>query len=113
MKQLEQMLARRSTAIENYVSYVGSGTPRFYLPLDQQLANANFAQFVVHTKSIEEREALRTRLIELFDRDFTGAARAHRPARERPAGRLPGAVPRVGRGHPPGAARIAERGRAR
>src|SRR5215470_6863137 len=56
--------------IVNYVSYVGSGNPRFYLPLDQQLTNANFAQFVILTKGFNEREALRSRLIERFDRDF-------------------------------------------
>ncbi len=28
-------------------SYVGTGSPRFYLPLDQQLPQASFAQFVV------------------------------------------------------------------
>ena len=32
--------------IDNFVSYVGSGSPRFFLPLDQQLVNANFGQFV-------------------------------------------------------------------
>jgi multidrug efflux pump len=54
----------------NYVSYVGTGSPRFYLPLDQQLPNNNFAQFVILTKGIREREALRSRLIELFEGDF-------------------------------------------
>jgi len=58
--------------IESYVSYVGQGSPRFYLPLDQQLAHANFAQFVILTKGIKEREALRARLIALFDRDYQG-----------------------------------------
>jgi len=58
--------------VERYVSYVGQGTPRFYLPLDQQLAHANFAQFVILARGIREREALRARLIALFDRDFQG-----------------------------------------
>jgi multidrug efflux pump len=58
--------------IESYVSYVGQGTPRFYLPIDQQLSHVNFAQFVILTRGIKEREALRTRLIGLFDRDFQG-----------------------------------------
>ena len=42
--------------IENFVSYVGSGSPRFFLPLDQQLFNPNFAQFVVDHDGHEERE---------------------------------------------------------
>ncbi|MET0680392.1 MAG: efflux RND transporter permease subunit, partial [Burkholderiales bacterium] len=71
VKRFEQVLAQED-GIESYVSYVGQGTPRFYLPLDQQLANANFAQFVILTKGIKEREALRARLIALFDRDFQG-----------------------------------------
>ena len=33
--------------IDNYVAYVGTGSPRFYLPLDQQLPAASFAQVVV------------------------------------------------------------------
>jgi multidrug efflux pump len=70
-KRFEQVLEREA-GIESYVSYVGQGSPRFYLPLDQQLANANFAQFVILTTGIPERERLRARLIELFDRDFQG-----------------------------------------
>ena len=71
VKRLEKLLAAEP-GIVNYVSYVGQGSPRFYLPLDQQLANANFAQFVILTKGIPERERLRTRLIKLFEDDFQG-----------------------------------------
>ena len=56
--------------IDNFVSYVGSGTPRFFLPLDQQLVNANFGQFVVNAKDNEAREIVRSRLIALFAGDF-------------------------------------------
>jgi multidrug efflux pump len=70
-KRFEKLLDRE-TGIVNYVSYVGSGSPRFYLPLDQQLPNANFAQFVILTQGIADRERLRTRLIGLFDEDFQG-----------------------------------------
>ncbi len=71
VKRFEATL-EREPGIENYTSYVGQGTPRFYLPLDQQLANADFAQFVILTRGIKERERLRARLIALFDRDFQG-----------------------------------------
>ena len=71
VKRFERTLEEEQ-GIESYVSYVGQGSPRFYLPLDQQLANVNFAQFVILTKGIKEREALRTRLIQLFDRDDQG-----------------------------------------
>jgi multidrug efflux pump len=70
-KKLERILAREE-GIDNYVSYVGNGSPRFYLPLDQQLANTNFAQFVILTTGQAEREALRSRLIRLFEEDFPG-----------------------------------------
>jgi multidrug efflux pump len=56
--------------IDNFVSYVGSGSPRFYLPFDQQLVNANFGQFIVNTKSSEDREVVRARLLKLFEEDF-------------------------------------------
>ncbi len=62
-KKLEDMLAKRQ-GIENSVAYVGTGSPRFYLPLDQQLPAANFAQFVLLTKDIESREAVRRWLID-------------------------------------------------
>jgi multidrug efflux pump len=70
VKKLEAWLAKRPE-LENYVSYVGSGAPRFYLPLDQQLPQASFAEFVLLTKSLTEREKLRSDLISLFDNDFS------------------------------------------
>jgi len=70
VKKLESWLAKRPE-LENYVSYVGSGAPRFYLPLDQQLPQASFAEFVLLTKDIKQREQLRRDLIALFDHDFT------------------------------------------
>ena len=57
--------------IESYVTYVGSGAPRFYLPLDQQLAQANFAQFVRHREEHRRTaSSVRARLLALFDDDF-------------------------------------------
>ncbi|WP_347929072.1 efflux RND transporter permease subunit [Pseudomonas helvetica] len=69
VKRLEAMLKERA-GIDNYVAYVGTGSPRFYLPLDQQLPAASFAQFVVLAKTIEERESLRTWLIETLNEQF-------------------------------------------
>ncbi len=69
VKQIETRLAQEP-GIEQFVAYVGSGSPRFYLPLDQQQPSANFAQFVILTTGIEAREQLRTRLIKLFDEEF-------------------------------------------
>ncbi len=67
--RLEKLL-KEQTGIDNYVAYVGSGSPRFYLPLDQQLPATSFAQFVVLASSIEERERLRTWLIQTMNDEF-------------------------------------------
>ncbi|MCU1771579.1 efflux RND transporter permease subunit [Pseudomonas sp. 13B_3.2_Bac1] len=69
VKRLEAML-KDHAGIDNYVAYVGTGSPRFYLPLDQQLPAASFAQFVVLAKNIEERETLRTWLIDTLNEQF-------------------------------------------
>jgi multidrug efflux pump len=58
---------------EHYTAYIGSGAPRYYLGLDQQLPASNVSQFVIVTRSVEAREALRHRLIELFEMDGFGA----------------------------------------
>jgi multidrug efflux pump len=64
-KRLETQL-KKMDGIENFVAYVGSGTPRFYLALDQQLPAASFAQFVINTKSIKDREKLRGQLLNIL-----------------------------------------------
>ncbi|BBL60688.1 efflux RND transporter permease subunit [Methylomonas koyamae] len=69
VKKLEAWLERQD-GIDNYVAYVGNGSPRFYLPLDQQLVQRSFAQLVVLSKGPAEREALRVKLIRLFEQDF-------------------------------------------
>ncbi|MFI7865764.1 efflux RND transporter permease subunit [Ectopseudomonas khazarica] len=69
VRRLEKLL-KEQTGIDNYVAYVGTGSPRFYLPLDQQLPAASFAQFVVLASSIEERERLRTWLIQVMNDEF-------------------------------------------
>ncbi|PCE28858.1 multidrug transporter AcrB [Paraburkholderia acidicola] len=56
-QRLEKTLDGRPE-IDHMVDFVGTGAPRFYLPLDQQLPQANFAQFVVTAKSVEDREKL-------------------------------------------------------
>ncbi|MEJ5058628.1 MULTISPECIES: efflux RND transporter permease subunit [unclassified Pseudomonas] len=69
VKRLEALLKDKA-GIDNYVAYVGTGSPRFYLPLDQQLPAPSFAQFVVLAKTIEERESLRTWLIATLNEHF-------------------------------------------
>jgi multidrug efflux pump subunit AcrB len=57
VERLEKALEGRPE-IDHSVSFVGTGAPRFYLPLDQQLATPNFAQLVITTHSVEDREKL-------------------------------------------------------
>ncbi|QRR13529.1 AcrB/AcrD/AcrF family protein [Burkholderia sp. MS389] len=58
-ERLEKAIDKRPE-IDHAVNFVGSGAPRFYLPLDQQLQLPNFAQFVITAKSVEDREKLAT-----------------------------------------------------
>ena len=69
-KRLEAVIKDRKE-IASYVSFVGSGAPRFYLPLDQQLAQPNFAQFVITAKDLDQREQLATYLDGELKRDFS------------------------------------------
>ncbi|HKM26478.1 MAG TPA: efflux RND transporter permease subunit [Thiopseudomonas sp.] len=69
VESIENLLKERS-GIENYVAYIGSGSPRFYLPLDQQLPATSFAQFVMITDGLQEREEVRNWLIETMQEQF-------------------------------------------
>ncbi|WP_347453354.1 efflux RND transporter permease subunit [Acinetobacter thermotolerans] len=61
VKKVEAFLSKQE-GIDNYVAYVGTGSPRFYLPLDQQLPQTSFAQFVVLASSLEDRNEIRESL---------------------------------------------------
>ncbi|HEY7551628.1 MAG TPA: efflux RND transporter permease subunit [Hyphomicrobiaceae bacterium] len=52
------------------VAFVGEGAPRFYLPLDQQLRNQNFAQLLLMSKSLEARERALVRIRQILAHDF-------------------------------------------
>jgi multidrug efflux pump subunit AcrB len=51
-------------------TYIGEGAPRFFLPLDQQLANPNFAQLLVMAKDEPARERLIVKLRSVLAQDF-------------------------------------------
>lgn len=65
VERIEQLL-KNDPAVNYYSSYVGNGSPRFFLSLDQQLFADNFGQFVIVTKNLEGRESLKKRLEERF-----------------------------------------------
>ena len=71
-RKIEQLLLNdpeMKSDVVDFVSYIGNGSPRFYLPLDQQLFNDNFAQFVVMTRDMTAREELKQRLEKHFSND--------------------------------------------
>lgn len=73
VKKLEQWLEQWNEAhqgLVNYVSYIGTGAPRYYLPLNVELPHRGFAQIVISTKNYDAREAIRRDLIQLFENDF-------------------------------------------
>jgi multidrug efflux pump subunit AcrB len=70
-KRLEKVLDGKP-GIDHFVDFVGTGAPRFYLPLDQQLQQPNFAQFIVTAKDVETREALMHWLDGKLEKDFSG-----------------------------------------
>lgn len=73
VKKLERWLHNwnsKHQGIENFVAYIGTGAPRFYLPLDIQLAHRGFAEFVILSRTLKDREALRSDLLGLFENDF-------------------------------------------
>jgi len=68
-RRLEQRLLH-DPDLHYVTTFIGEGAPRFYLPLDQQLKNQNFAQLLLMSKSIEARERVLVELREMLTRDF-------------------------------------------
>lgn len=68
--RLEALLAGMP-GLDSQAAYIGSGTPRFFLSLDQQLPAASFAQFVLNTHDLAARERIRSRLLELMPTQFS------------------------------------------
>ncbi|MBK6472502.1 MAG: efflux RND transporter permease subunit [Betaproteobacteria bacterium] len=56
--------------VASVTTWVGSGVPRFYLPLDQVFPQGNVSQAIVLPNGLQEREALRVRLPELLATEF-------------------------------------------
>jgi len=60
-KRAERLLAG-DPDIVTYTTYVGQGSPRFWLGLNPVLPNPNFAQIVIVTKDLAARERVKARL---------------------------------------------------
>lgn len=70
-ERLEALLAKNAD-IASYVTYIGYGSPRFFLSLDQKLYRPNFAQVVALTQDIDARERAVARLRALLADEFPG-----------------------------------------
>jgi multidrug efflux pump len=60
-KRAERLLAGDADIVA-YTTYVGQGSPRFWLGLNPVLPNPNFAQIVIVTKDLAARERVKARL---------------------------------------------------
>ncbi|MHB8745702.1 MAG: efflux RND transporter permease subunit [Gammaproteobacteria bacterium] len=70
-ERLEALLAKNPD-IATYVSYVGNGSPRFFLSMDQKLFRTNFSQTIVLTKDLPARERVVKALRQVLANDFPG-----------------------------------------
>lgn len=71
--QVSQRLEQRLMQTEGVVSvttWVGSGVPRFYLPLDQIFPQSNVSQFIIVPADLKTRERLRLELPALLATEF-------------------------------------------
>ena len=71
MDRLEKTLVGDADIVR-WSSYVGQGAVRFYLPLDEQLANPFFGQVVIVTRDFDARQRVAARLKKLLREEFVG-----------------------------------------
>jgi multidrug efflux pump subunit AcrB len=64
----KRMLAE--PGVQSVTTWVGSGVPRFYLPLDQVFPQSNVSQLIVLPQDLKTRESLRIKLPALLAQDF-------------------------------------------
>ncbi|MBD8655518.1 efflux RND transporter permease subunit [Oxalobacteraceae sp. CFBP 13730] len=69
VKRFEAFLAQQQ-GVRSVTSYVGTGSPRFYLPLDQIFPQSNVSQVVVLPVDTKARDALRLKIVDIFKHDF-------------------------------------------
>lgn len=60
--QQAETLLKDDNDIATYTSYVGRGSPRFWLGLNPQLPNEAFAEIVIVSKDVEARERIKTKI---------------------------------------------------
>ena len=68
-KRAEQRVMQE-TSVATVATWIGTGVPRFYLPLDQVFPQSNVAQMIVLTKDLHQRELLRVKLPAILAQEF-------------------------------------------
>jgi len=68
-KRFEQRMLKEES-LQSTTVWVGSGVPRFYLPLDNVFPQSNVTQAILLPKTLKDREALRKRLPALLAAEF-------------------------------------------
>jgi multidrug efflux pump len=68
-KRVEARLLKEE-GVTSVSTWVGSGVPRFYLPLDQVFPQTNVSQMIVLPKDLKVRESLRIKLPALLATEF-------------------------------------------
>ena len=68
-RRFEQRLLR-TPGVEDVTTWVGSGVPRFYLPMDQIFPQSNVSQLIILPRDLERRETLRKELPALLAQEF-------------------------------------------
>ncbi|MGK6306686.1 efflux RND transporter permease subunit [Variovorax sp. DT-64] len=68
-KRVEQRLLKEE-GITTVSTWVGSGVPRFYLPLDQVFPQTNVSQLILLSQDLKYRESLRLKLPGLLAQEF-------------------------------------------
>ena len=68
-QRVEQRLMAEA-GVTSVTTWVGSGVPRFYLPLDQVFPQTNVSQLIVLPKDLKVRETLRVKLPALLATEF-------------------------------------------
>jgi multidrug efflux pump subunit AcrB len=68
-KRFEARLMKEP-GVQTVTTWVGSGVPRFYLPLDQIFPQSNVAQSIIVPQDLQVRESLRRRLPALLAQEF-------------------------------------------
>jgi multidrug efflux pump subunit AcrB len=61
---------RQEAGVDTVTTWIGSGVPRFYLPLDQIFPQSNVSQAIVLASNLEHRERLRRQLPKLLASEF-------------------------------------------